>query len=175
MASLKYFDDKQNKTVFIKSVKYKEAIQLSWNGEEDENIARFQMIIGDDNITKCNITHKWVSDMSTIEFKFIYFYSANDDDRYLSVTPLSPAWLPSLTKKDKSVTNLKTTSQYIRKSSEKLDNRVCKFLLPLFLQEKNFENENVEFITDYKKSILELLQENDFKKKITLKMFQMTH
>ena len=154
LASLKYFD-KEKKTVFIKSVKYKEPLQLTWNGEEDETQARFQLVIGDDRLKKYTSTTNtnWVCNLVSIDFKFIYFYSTKGDDRFLSVTPLSPGWLPSLTKKDKTKTNLKTTTNYIRRSSENIDPRVAQFLSPLFLQEKNDQWQSAVFITDYKKYI----------------------
>lgn len=158
---LKYFNE-ETKEVFIKSVKYKEPLQLKWNGEEDEDTARFTLVIGDNKLFQCQKTNKWISNLVSVDFRFIYFYTTNDDARYLSVTPLAPGWLPSLTKKDKTHINIKTTTNYIRKSSEIIDPRVSKFLSSLFIQEtKEGFQHTATFVTDYKKTLLEIIEEYD--------------
>lgn len=155
---LSYFNQ-ETQQVFIKSVKYREPLQLKWNGEQDETKALFQLIIGDNKMYKCPNTKQWLCNLISVDFSFMYFYTSNDDNRFLSVTPLSPGWLPSLTKKDKSCINLKTTTNYIRKSSEHIDHRIAKFLLGLFFQEQQVEYQNATFITDHKKSLLEIIEE----------------
>ena len=62
----------------------------------------------------------WFTDIKKVEFPFIYFWTDKEDE-YLSVTPSSPGWLPSITLKDK--TNVTSNNLSYLKKKNAIDSR----------------------------------------------------
>ena len=104
----------------------------------------------------------------TVEFPSIYFWS-NREDRYVSVTNSSPAFLPSLTKKRKNnITTVGSQSSYF----DKIDKQLKRFLVDIYcasiacikLRKEASENVNFDSLKslnnfDIKKNYISLCDE----------------
>lgn len=123
--------------LFVKSSKYEQIIKIIWN-QQYGDLARFQMFIQEDECNKCNIPTSYDDKslerqrkkryLKDNEFKTIYFYIRKKNaKKFLSVTNLSPAFLPSLTIKSKTTKNSFETN-YEKKQHCKLNSYINAFL-----------------------------------------------
>lgn len=131
-------------TIFLKSVKYRQPIEIRWDRQ-----SRFVMVVQESSKLKHNTK---MVDKKIIEFGTIYFYVKRDHHDFLSVTNMSPAFLPSITKKEK--TN-QSMSSYMAKKKQ-LPSPLKEFFTQLF----NREN-NTKFYMERKFTLENLLEEFD--------------
>lgn len=131
-------------TIHVKSPKFKLPIKIIWNRMTD-SYARFIMFIKKKKKTK----YDEVLDEKIVEFSKIYFFIEKTTGHYLSVTKLSPAFLPSITMKEKTGNNIST---YMSKH-KKLQGELNLFMTSIYIEN------NVEFFLEQKYTLPNLLHE----------------
>ena len=138
------FNHNNDYTIHVKSPKFKIPIKIIWNRMTD-SYARFIMFIKKKKKTK----YDEVLDERIVEFSKIYFFIEKSTGHYLSVTKLSPAFLPSITMKEKIGDNISTYMSKHKKLQGELN---------LFMNSIYIEN-NVEFFLEQKYTLPNLLHE----------------
>lgn len=136
---LENFTKDNNFTIHMKSPKYKTPIKIIWNQQSS-----FVMIIKNDMDTS-NV--KTIIQEKIIEFSNIYFFIEKNSKKYLSVTNLSPGFLPSLTIKKKYIED---TSIYMSKK-RKLDKDLNNFF------NSHYNDPEVTFYMDRKYPLSDLI------------------
>ena len=126
---------KENKfTIFLKSPKYKYPIRISQTYTNS-----FTMVIKQD-------TNKKLTEEKVVEFSLIYFYIEKKSKKYLSVTNLSPGFLPSITMKQKTNEDCSNYMTKKRKLEKKLDDFFVSFCNDpdaKFYMEKKYSLEDI--------------------------------
>lgn len=128
------FSKENNFTIFLKSPKYKHPIQILQNYSNN-----FTMLIKQD-------TNKKLTEEKVVEFSLIYFYIEKNSKKYLSVTNLSPGFLPSITMKQKTNEDCSNYMTKKRKLEKKLDDFFVSFCNDpdvKFYMEKKYSLENL--------------------------------
>ena len=142
--------DKFNKmnqfTIHVKSPKFDIPIKIIWNKMENP-YARFIMFIKKKR-KKENEMDYGNFDEKIIEFSTIFFYIHKKSGNFLSITKLSPAFLPSITIKEKKNNYLST---YMTKQ-KKLQGSLHQFIYSLY------NETDVDFFLEQKYTLQSLLQ-----------------
>tara|TARA_B100001027_G_scaffold55527_2_gene37325 strand:- start:361 stop:3645 length:3285 start_codon:yes stop_codon:yes gene_type:complete len=137
------FNTMNQYTIHVKSPKYEIPIKIIWNKIRDSG-SRFIMFV-----RKQKKKASCVFDEKIIEFPPIFFYIENTLGNYLSVTKLSPAFLPSITVKEKTVDHISTYMSKCRKLQGPLNT----FLSCLY------NDQEIEFLIDQKYNIVSIMEQ----------------
>ena len=139
------FTTQNDYRIFFQSAKNR--IQISWNQLEGVS-STFTMMIKK-QIQEDEKLHKM--DENVFTFSTLYFFIEKDEGKFLSVTQLSPGFLPSLTVKDKG--NILERSSYMSKPKQ------VQSEVRTFLQQLYHEND-ASFFMDAKNNLQYLLKNN---------------